>query len=530
MSQSNVVTLILGIPIDDLTLDLAVQRTLELADAYRRDGRPRQIATVNVDFMTNALGWTPNAPPRHPELLEILRRADLVTADGMPVVWLARMLGTPLQGRVTGADLVPALAGAMARSGHRLSLLGGRGDIAQQAADKLQQQYPGLSIADVYSPFVHTEGAALLEAETDDAEIVERINRVEPDVLLIGFGNPKQEIWFHRNRHRLKAGVSIGVGGTFEFIVGRVSRAPTWMQRSGLEWLYRITQDPKRLWKRYAIGLVKLGFMAIPLVLHYRWRRWRSPVASSTTVPGSRAAAHSPPGFVPSQSAETVLALPERADAAWVQAQSAPPTPSSAEASPLVIDFTVTCFIDSAALGYLVRLWKSAQNQQRSTRAVGLEQTPVAHLLKMTRAWDLFADATTHRAVTTAARPTIAGLVRFADPVAGVAIVGLSGRLDGERVAHLDMEALVSALGDGDCLLDLSDLSFVDSTGLRLFFQLQRRFNGRERELILCGMQPPVRQLMDITRLTGLFRHAPNRERALSLIAARQNSEHRRKR
>jgi exopolysaccharide biosynthesis WecB/TagA/CpsF family protein/anti-anti-sigma factor len=522
MSPSNTVTLVLGIPIDDLTLKSAVQQTLELADAWRQDGRPRQIATVNVDFLTNALGWMPNAAPRHPELLEILRRADLVTADGMPVVWLARMLGTPLNGRVTGADLVPALATAMAQSGHSLFLLGGRGDIGQQAADKLQQQNPGLRIAGVYSPFVHTEGEAMLDAEVDDVEVVERINQVAPDVLLIGFGNPKQEIWFQRNRHRLKAGVSIGVGGTFEFIVGRVTRAPAWMQRSGLEWLYRITQDPKRLWKRYAVGLAKLAVMGIPLVLYYRWRQWRytphsgSPLQQGATKAGQRLPPQEERG------AETLLVLPEQTDAAWVETRKAAAVTDSS--SGLVVDFSTVRFIDSTALGYLARLWKSAQNAKRSIRSVGLELTPAASLLKMTRTWDLFAEAlnTPLMPRTVDVRAATGGLIQQADLVDGIAIACLSGRLDAERVEDLDFDALAFSLGDGDCVLDLSDLQFVDSTGLRLFFRLQRRFNGRERELVLCGMRPAVRQLLEITRLTGLFRHAPDRKQALGLIAARR--------
>lgn len=518
--SSNRAALVLGVPIDDLTLESAVQQTLALADAWRQDGRPRQIATVNMDFLTNALGWTPWAPPRHPELLDILRRADRVTADGMPVVWLARMLGTPLSGRVTGADLVPALASAMARTGHRLFLLGGRGDIGQQAADKLQQQNPGLQIAGVYSPFVHTEGAAALNAETDDAEIIERINRAAPDVLLIGFGNPKQELWFHRNRHRLRAGVSIGVGGTFEFIVGRVARAPEWMQRSGLEWIYRITQDPGRLWKRYAVGLLKLAVMGMPMALHYRWRQWRCPAGQA-----AMAATLQPSPPASPATGEIVWVLPARVDAAWVQSQAPLPGMSSGQPRSLVVDFTAVRFLGAAALAYLVRLWKSAQTAQWSIRAVGIERAAVAGLLKMTRTWDLFTETSypsLSAPVTTSL--TAGGLITLADPVAGVATAGLNGRLDVDRVIKMDVEAFAAVLGDGDCVLDLSGLRFVDSTGLQWLFHLRRRFNDRGRELVLCGAQPPVRQLLAITRLTDQFCQAANREQALGLIAARRSA------
>ncbi|MCF8003311.1 MAG: WecB/TagA/CpsF family glycosyltransferase [Chromatiaceae bacterium] len=519
--QAGQVTLILGIPIDDLTPELAVERTLALAAAYRQDGRARQIVTVNVDFLTNALGWTPWSAPRHPELLEILRRADLVTADGMPVVWLARLLGTPLCGRVTGADLVPALAAALVQSGQSLYLLGGRGEVGQQAADKLVAEHPGLRIAGVYSPFVQTEGEAMLLSDQDDAEIVERINAVEPDVLLIGFGNPKQEIWFHRNRHRLKAGVSIGIGGTFEFIVGRVVRAPHWMQRSGLEWVWRISQDPKRLWKRYAVGLAKLGVMSLPLVAHYHLQRWRHRrrLWAQATVPAPSAAVIARP------SGCQRLVLPEVADAAWVKAQQLR-TDWPAETE-LVVDFSSVSFLDSSALGYLARLWKSRQNARAPVQAEGLDRTPATSLLKMTRTWDLFAHGVgSVKALDRLAATVDSGaskIIRLADwefaqTDQGAVIATPGGRLDADQVMRLDLETLAAHLGNRHLLLDLTDLAFIDSSGLGFLFRLQRKLQGQGRRLILCGPQPAVRQLLDITRLTALFELSASRAQALRLL------------
>jgi anti-anti-sigma factor len=155
---------------------------------------------------------------------------------------------------------------------------------------------------------------------------------------------------------------------------------------------------------------------------------------------------------------------------------------------------------------------------------VGIEQAPVTGLLKMTRTWDLLTETSGYPLLpsSVASGSAVDGLLTLAEPVAGVAIACLNGRLDVDRVVNMDVETFTSALGDGDCVLDLSGLRFVDSTGLRLLYHLQRHFNSRERKLILCGMQPRGRQLLDITRLTDQFCQAKNREQALGLLAARQ--------
>ena len=149
--------LILGIPVDNLTFDQAIESIFELVDRFARDHQAKYVATVNVDFIVNTVSWLPNRF-RHPELITILRKADLVTADGMPVVWAARLLGTRLKERVTGADLVPGLAKACALRGRSIYLLGGKGDVAWKTAEIFQKKYPDLCIAGVSSPFVHVEG------------------------------------------------------------------------------------------------------------------------------------------------------------------------------------------------------------------------------------------------------------------------------------------------------------------------------------------------------------------------------------
>ena len=232
--------IILGVPIDDLNMEQALDRLEEFIEIGRKEGKTHHVATVNADFAVKARN--------DPELRQILLEIDMATADGMPLVWGARLLGMHLEGRVTGADLVPALAERAAKKEYTLYFLGAAPGVAAQAAEILKARYPGLKIVGVVSP----PKSSILQM---DPAIVEDIRRTKPDVLLVAFGNPKQEKWISLYRRELSVPVMIGVGGTFDFIAGNTKRAPEWMQRTGLEWVFRLIQEPGRLWKRYVTDM-----------------------------------------------------------------------------------------------------------------------------------------------------------------------------------------------------------------------------------------------------------------------------------
>jgi len=233
---------ILGVAIDNLTMD----EVLTIVQDQIAQGGFHQIATANVDFLVNSV--------RDDELRETLNRCDVVLADGMPLVWASGFLGRSLKERVAGADLVPNLARLSSEHGYRMFMLGADEKSSAGAARWMQNKYPGVCISDRYCPTFRP-----LE-EMDHEEILGRIETAKPDILLVAFGNPKQEKWIAMHRNRLRVPVCIGVGGSFEFLSGRIRRAPVWMQCNGLEWLYRMIQEPSRLAKRYinnAAGLVR---------------------------------------------------------------------------------------------------------------------------------------------------------------------------------------------------------------------------------------------------------------------------------
>ena len=271
---------VLGMRFDALTVPQALDRFFELAAMPQGPRGCRIAATVNVDFIVNTYRAT-SAEPRNPALANILRRAEYVVPDGMPLVWLSRLIGTPLPERVTGADLVPLIAERAARDHVKLYFLGGKEEYTRKAAAILTERYPGLEIVGIDSPFVKLDAP---DAADLDRAICRRINDSGASILLVGFGNPKQELWVERNRANLKCGIAIGIGGTFNFIAGAVKRAPEWMRRSGTEWIYRIVQEPGRLWKRYGYGLLVFNTMAFFAFLN-RPRRHGAAVTPGT-APG----------------------------------------------------------------------------------------------------------------------------------------------------------------------------------------------------------------------------------------------------
>lgn len=233
---------ILGVPFDHVTMPQAIAAIEEMIAARR----PHYIATANVDFVVQSLEDT--------ELRRILLEADLVLCDGTPLVWVSHWLDNPLPERVAGADLVPQLLGVAAEKGYRIFFLGGKPEVAARAVERLQTKYPSIDIAGHYSP-----PFAPLE-KMNHAEIGHRIRAAQPDILFVSFGCPKAEKWISMNYQALGVPVSMGVGATIDFLAGEVKRAPVWMQRAGLEWVFRFAQEPGRLGPRYAKDLRRFGW------------------------------------------------------------------------------------------------------------------------------------------------------------------------------------------------------------------------------------------------------------------------------
>jgi N-acetylglucosaminyldiphosphoundecaprenol N-acetyl-beta-D-mannosaminyltransferase len=229
-----------GLPVSNVTMSAAVSKIAEWIES----GTRHQIVTANLDFARNA---------RKSEFLHrVICGCSMVLPDGAPLLWASRLLRRPLKERVTGVDLVVELAKLSDERGYGIFLLGSDEKNVEAAVRVMKDKYPNARFVGSYSPAIRP-----LE-EMDNTEMLRRIEDANPDILLVAFGNPKQEVWISRNFHHLQVPVTIGIGGSLDMIAGSLKRAPKWIQNLHMEWCFRMIQEPRRLFPRYAHDLMAL--------------------------------------------------------------------------------------------------------------------------------------------------------------------------------------------------------------------------------------------------------------------------------
>ena len=229
----------------DAAIDaLDIPQTVESITGFIKSGKPHLIITLNPEFLYQAQSQK--------YLLDLIHRADLVTPDGVGIVWACGVAGCPVPERVTGIDLLLCLTERAAREGWRVFLLGSAPGVAAEAAEKLVEKYPGLQIAGTYHGYFKAE---------EEKDLMDRIKESKSDLLFVALGAPRQELWIDANMKDLKVPVAMGIGGSLDVIAGRVPRAPLWLQHLRLEWLGRLIREPSR-WRRMMV-LPKFALLVI---------------------------------------------------------------------------------------------------------------------------------------------------------------------------------------------------------------------------------------------------------------------------
>jgi len=222
---------IMGCPVDTYDMSMTI---LEI-ERRIKERKPCQHVVINVSKFI--------AMQKNRELKRIISGCDIINADGMPIVWAARLLGQPLLSRVAGVDLFQELVGVCGAKGYKPYFFGAEQWVVENMVKGFQKKHPALNVAGYRNGFFK---------DYEESKIADEIKNSGADMLFVGFSSPMKEKFLNKWMAEMKVPFCMGVGGSFDVVAGKTNRAPDWMQKAGLEWLYRVYQEPRRMWKRYA--------------------------------------------------------------------------------------------------------------------------------------------------------------------------------------------------------------------------------------------------------------------------------------
>lgn len=528
---------ILGVPFDPVTMTEAIA-TIGRMVASRK---PHYVVTANVDFLVQARADV--------ELRRILLDAHLVLCDGTPVVWASRLLGNRLPERVAGADLVPQLVRIASEQNLRVFFLGGTPESMERAIANVKTTYPNLQI-EGYSPPFHP----LLEMDHD--EIKHRITQAKPDLLFVAFGCPKQEKWMAMHYQSLGVPVAIGVGGTIDFLAGQLKRAPAWMQRTGTEWIFRLLQEPRRLFRRYARDLGVFGvflfaqWYAMQLPKLFGRRKDDSECSQTGIVPGrseklleyetaskrcrTERNAISIRNFVPGPLFRhrwkktgrmscrlragdkwQCIQLPCSLDVTTVRSDVLLAEPALADGRHCLLQMDRVRFIDSTAMSWLMRLDKKLRATGRHLILVSATAR-VKRTLKLMRLEGFFATAPDFNTAQNMIRKfaheesqTVHSKSFPSRRILPKQIVTWRGEITAANASPVwqATEKLMTPTAEllDNLVIDLSQVRFMDSSGLGLLVRARKLAQSHGIQLSFTGVQPAVLNVLRISRLESVL-------------------------
>jgi exopolysaccharide biosynthesis WecB/TagA/CpsF family protein/anti-anti-sigma factor len=436
---------ILGVAFDNVTTGEAVA-AIEHMVASRR---PHYLVTANVDFLVQAQNDV--------ELRRILTEAHLVLCDGTPLVWASRLLGNRLPERVAGSDLVPVLLKVAAEKQYRVFLLGATPDSVEEAASCLRRKHPSLLLAGYYSP----PFSKLLAM--DHEEIKRRVREARPDLLFVAFGCPKAEKWMAMHYRDLGVPVVAGVGATIDFLAGRVKRAPRWMQHAGMEWIFRLACEPRRLFRRYMKDLWVFGWRIVAQLSLLQWlprlSRW------SSKLPAAR----------------------------WWDA-------TRCVGRHCMVDLSGIRCMDSTDVGVLLTLQKKlhAVGRQFVLASVSRGVQRALALMRLKDQFDIAQDMAAAERIIAERTLEESALVtpRAEGGARGLAWQGEITAANAGEVWNHTRNLLESEGKPRPVAIDLSRARFIDSSGLTTMLRLQQWAWRQGHKIVFTGLQPQVRDVV----------------------------------
>ncbi|MDH3981908.1 MAG: WecB/TagA/CpsF family glycosyltransferase [Kiritimatiellaceae bacterium] len=475
---------IYGVPFHNVAFEEAIDWIV----ARVRSGRPANIATANLDFVTKA--WS------DPELQRILIDADLVLADGFPIVKLAPFFGPKLKGRITGSDLTPMLAKRAAKEGMSIYGLGSAQGIAEKAMEILQQRYPDLKVVGTFSP----PYAPLLEM--DHRQILQRLSAANPDILLVALGAPKQDKFISMHVRGWNVPVAMGVGASLDFITGEQTRAPLWMRRNHLEWFWRICCNPRRLFTRY---IENLKFLILASKQMIRINRMADRPVNFQSLEELEEKKLATMGVVVDkfQGLETEDAAQELLDRMR----------EIGAGKNILLDLHAIPWLDSLELGALLEINKLCR--ARGKRLILYAPRPkVRRLLETCRLTDYFDAATQIEGVESIVRKLTEHVEGGAAFKSGVLTLELPLELTAATLPEFEQESefIHHELHKKGVLktleIDAGQLDFIDSSGLGYLIALKKATQDEGVSMSISNLDIKPRRTFEITRVDNVLLHA----------------------
>jgi len=452
------IVMLLGVPFHDVTM----METLDFIDCLIAARKPSYLATANVDFAAQA--------SRDVELQRILFDAELVLCDGTPLIWVSRWLDAPLRERVAGSDLLPHLFDHAAQKGHRIFFLGATDEVLAEATARALANHPGLIMAGAYAP----PFSKLLDM--DDAEILRRLHEARPDILLVAFGCPKQEKWIYRNYLKTEVPCAIGVG---------------------LEWIFRLLQEPRRLFNRYVLDL---GFFVLAVTKQKFVQRFRR--ADADALPPSVDAAEF--------KSFSYLSWSGRVDAQAASSGAVLLPPLDSAKAGVLLDLSAVTFLDSIGLGLIIKLYKATEAAGGKLvlfrPAAGVLQ--VLRVLKIDRLIPIANDRAEARKILDMHDHSQLGEFHY-EPGEKSLRWRVSGDVTAQTVPALQaliLEEWAFVPEATTLLLDLSQVSFMDSSGLGFLLKCLKLAHKRPGGTCrIAQASPNVLNVIQLARMGSHF-------------------------
>lgn len=504
-------TVILGIPIDNLGIDEAVDKIFFMADAYETDGRPRIAVLVNTNTIIALRAHGRKLSVKDGEVINIFRQADLMIPVGRLMALAARIVGTRLKPTFPGTRWFSKFLSLAEKKGKSLFLIGNGSKGMHTAADLIRRSFPGIRVS----------GSALFEDKAGGPDkLLDKINKAAADFLIIDLQDPRGVLWLARNRNRLYLAVVLAVSGTRQ-----IAAATGQNKKNGLKKPLILLSGT---WRHLVKTPLVFGFTILPLVVYQQYRHLahkmfhvRQPVASVKS-----SLSRSEQGTI-----LKIIELPDPLDASVVGEIKDELKQMIQNASKIVLDLSNVYFMDSSGLGLLLTLWRRAGAGNRKIFLVGI-QPPIYRFFKLSRTLDFFENSmlpNLDEVIALLSRKSDFSSFHYLAVIRDNAVVfHLYGELDAPRIRDTDLNAVIETLGQRNAIFNLSGLNFIDSAGMHLFIQIQRHAARHGRSCIFCGLQPTVRQMLEILRLDRLFAVAENVYEAQDLLA-RINGEKARK-